>query len=42
MKLGVFKIGKVYCAHIGRALDNVIFRDIFQYVVKITELFSML
>ena len=41
MKVGVFLIGKVYWVCIGRGLNNVSFRDIFQYVVNLKVLFSM-
>ena len=37
----VFQIGKVYWVHIGRRLNNVIFKGIFQYVVKLRVLFSI-
>jgi len=37
----VFSIGNVYWVHIGRGLINVIFRGIFQYVVKLGVLFSI-
>ena len=36
-----FLIGKVYWFHIGRGLNNMIFRGIFQYVVKLRVSFSM-
>jgi len=33
-EVGVFKIGNMYTVCIGRGLNNVIFRGIFQYVVQ--------
>jgi len=36
-----FLIVKVYWDCIGRGLNNVIFRGIFQYVVKLRILFNM-
>jgi len=41
VKVGVFKIGKLYWVYIGRGLNNVIFRGIFQYVAKLRVLFNM-
>ena len=37
----VFLIGKVYWICIGRGLNNVILKDVFQYVVKLRVLFNM-
>ena len=36
-----FNIGKVYWVRIGRELNNVIFRGIFQYIVKLRVFLSM-
>ena len=41
MKVGFFLIGKVYWVCIGRGLINLVFRGIFQDVVKLGVLFSM-
>ena len=41
MKVGFSLIGKVYWVCIGRGLDNVIFRGIFHYVVKLRVFFGM-
>ena len=35
MEVGIFLIRKVYWVLIGRGLNNVIFRVIFQYEVKL-------
>lgn len=36
-----FLIWKVYWVYIGRGLNNMIFRGIFQYVLKLRVLFNI-
>lgn len=41
MEIGIFEIEKVYWFYIDKKLNNMNFRDIFQYIITLKELFNM-